>query len=402
MATRPDYYKTLGVDKKATAEDIKKAYRKLARQYHPDRNPDDKQSEARFKEISQAHDVLGDPEKRAQYDSGSGPFATGAGPGGGFGGFGNFDFDGASMGDILSNLFGGSTSGRRVRTQPRAERGADLEAQVSISFDQAVSGAQVPLQVPMRTTCPTCRGTGAKPGTTPTVCPRCEGRGIEPQGQGMFSISRPCSQCGGAGTIIEDPCPTCQGAGAVRTVKRMRVNIPAGVRDGSRVRLAGKGEPGRNGGPPGDLYLITHVSPSPLFTRKGDNLEVEVPLSIPEALRGAEVEVPTLNGTKTLRVRPGTAHGTVQRLRGEGPPKLGSGTGSPPARGDIHYRFVIDVPQHLSKDQESAVEQLSKTLDGNPRAGLFENGSAGGDGAASVDGEHHGGARATKAGGDGS
>jgi molecular chaperone DnaJ len=402
MATRPDYYKTLGVDKKATAEDIKKAYRKLARQYHPDRNPDDKQSEARFKEISQAHDVLGDPEKRAQYDSGSGPFATGAGPGGGFGGFGNFDFDGASMGDILSNLFGGSTSGRRVRTQPRAERGADLEAQVSISFDQAVSGAQVPLQVPMRTTCPTCRGTGAKPGTTPTVCPRCEGRGIEPQGQGMFSISRPCSQCGGAGTIIEDPCPTCQGAGAVRTVKRMRVNIPAGVRDGSRVRLAGKGEPGRNGGPPGDLYLITHVSPSPLFTRKGDNLEVEVPLSIPEALRGAEVQVPTLNGTKTLRVRPGTAHGTVQRLRGEGPPKLGSGTGSPPARGDIHYRFVIDVPQHLSKDQESAVEQLSKTLDGNPRAGLFENGSAGGDGAASVDGEHHGGARATKAGGDGS
>jgi molecular chaperone DnaJ len=401
MATRPDYYKTLGVDKKATAEDIKKAYRKLARQYHPDRNPDDKQSEARFKEISQAHDVLGDPEKRAQYDSGSGPFATGAGPGGGFGGFGNFDFDGASMGDILSNLFGGSTSGRRVRTQPRAERGADLEAQVSISFDQAVSGAQVPLQVPMRTTCPTCRGTGAKPGTTPTVCPRCEGRGIEPQGQGMFSISRPCSQCGGAGTIIEDPCPTCQGAGAVRTVKRMRVNIPAGVRDGSRVRLAGKGEPGRNGGPPGDLYLITHVSPSPLFTRKGDNLEVEVPLSIPEALRGAEVQVPTLNGTKTLRVRPGTAHGTVQRLRGEGPPKLGSGTGSPPARGDIHYRFVIDVPQHLSKDQESAVEQLSKTLDGNPRAGLFENGS-GGDGAASVDGEHHGGARATKAGGDGS
>jgi molecular chaperone DnaJ len=395
MATRPDYYKTLGVDKKATAEDIKKAYRKLARQYHPDRNPDDKQSEARFKEISQAHDVLGDPEKRAQYDSG-------AGPGGGFGGFGNFDFDGASMGDILSNLFGGSTSGRRVRTQPRAERGADLEAQVSISFDQAVSGAQVPLQVPMRTTCPTCRGTGAKPGTTPTVCPRCEGRGIEPQGQGMFSISRPCSQCGGAGTIIEDPCPTCQGAGAVRTVKRMRVNIPAGVRDGSRVRLAGKGEPGRNGGPPGDLYLITHVSPSPLFTRKGDNLEVEVPLSIPEALRGAEVQVPTLNGTKTLRVRPGTAHGTVQRLRGEGPPKLGSGTGSPPARGDIHYRFVIDVPQHLSKDQESAVEQLSKTLDGNPRAGLFENGSAGGDGAASVDGEHHGGARATKAGGDGS
>jgi molecular chaperone DnaJ len=388
MATRPDYYKTLGVDKQATAEDIKKAYRKLARQYHPDRNPDDKQAEARFKEISQAHDVLGDPEKRKQYDSGSGAFAGGAGPGGGFGGFGNFDFDASSMGDILSNLFGGSTSGRRVRTKPRAEKGADLEAQVSISFDQAVSGAQVPLQVPMHASCPTCHGTGAKPGTAPSVCPRCEGRGIETQGQGMFSISQPCSLCGGSGTVIEDPCPTCNGAGAVRTVKRLRVNIPAGVRDGSRIRLAGKGEPGRNGGPPGDLYLITHVDPSPLFKRKGDNLEVEVPLTIPEALRGAEVKVPTLNGTKTLRVRPGTVSGTVQRLRGEGPPKLGGkgaagGAGGTQQKGDIHYRFVIDVPQNLSKEQEEAIEELSKSMgSSDPRAGLFKNGSASSTGAA--------------------
>jgi molecular chaperone DnaJ len=383
MATRPDYYKTLGVDRKATPEEIKKAYRKLARAYHPDRNPDDKQAEARFKEISQAHDVLGDPDKRKQYDSGTGPFASGAGAGGpGFGGFSNFDFDASSMGDILSNLFGGSASGRRVRTQPRGERGADLETQVSITFDQAVAGAQIPLQVPMNTSCPTCRGTGAKPGTTPSVCPRCEGRGIETQGQGMFSISQPCSQCGGTGTVIEDPCPTCHGAGAVRTVKRLRVNVPAGVKDGSRIRLAGKGEPGRNGGPPGDLYLITHVSPSPLFTRKGDNLEVEVPLSIPEALSGAEVQVPTLSGTKTLRVRPGTAHGTVQRLRGEGPPKLGGSE-----RGDIHYRFVIDVPQDLSKEQQSAVDQLSKTLGGDPRAGLFksENGKAAKGGATDAD-----------------
>ncbi len=375
MATRPDYYKTLGVDRKATPEEIKKAYRKLARAYHPDRNPDDKQAEARFKEISQAHDVLGDPDKRRQYDTGTGPFAAGGagGPGSGFGGFGNFDFDASSMGDILSNLFGGSASGRRVRTKPRGERGADLEAQVSITFDQAVAGAQIPLQVPMNASCPTCHGTGAKPGTAPSVCPRCEGRGIETQGQGMFSISQPCSQCGGTGTVIEDPCPTCHGAGAVRTVKRLRVNVPAGVKDGSRIRLAGKGEPGRNGGPDGDLYLITHVSPSPLFTRKGDNLEVEVPLSIPEALSGAEVQVPTLSGTKTLRVRPGTAHGTVQRLRGEGPPKLGRSSSE---HGDIHYRFVIDVPRELSKEQQSAVEQLSKTLGGDPRAGLFENGSA--------------------------
>jgi len=373
MATRPDYYKTLEVEKKSTPEEIKKSYRKLARRYHPDRNPDDDSAEARFKEISQAYDVLGDPEKRKQYDSGSGPYAAGAGAGAGFGGFGNFDFDSASMGDILSNLFGGSASGRRVRTKPRAERGPDLETEVSITFDQAVSGAQVPLQVPMQATCPTCRGTGAKPGTTPKVCPRCEGRGIETQGQGMFSISQPCSMCGGAGTVIEDPCPTCHGAGAIRTVKRLRVNIPAGVRDGSRIRLAGKGEPGRNGGPAGDLYLTTHVSPSPLFKRKGENLEVEVPLSIPEALRGAEVKVPTLNGSKTLRVRPGTASGTVQRLRGEGPPKLGS---NPPQKGDIHYRFVIDVPDELSKEQEEAIEALSQTLGEDPRAGLFENGAA--------------------------
>jgi len=366
MAARPDYYKALGVDKKASADEIKKAYRKLARRYHPDRNPDDKRAEERFKEISQAYDVLGDPEKRKQYDSGTGPFATG-GPGGGFGGFGNFDFDASSMGDILSNLFGGG--GRAQRQRPRAERGGDLEASVSISFDQAIEGAQVPLSVPMRASCPTCHGTGAKPGTTPIVCPRCEGRGIETQGQGMFSISQPCSRCGGSGTIIEEPCPTCHGSGAVRTLKRLRVNIPAGVRDGSRIRLAGKGEPGRRGGPPGDLYLITHVAPSPVFKRKGDNLEVEVPLSIPEALRGAEVQVPTLSGTKTLRVRPGTTHGTVQRLRGEGPPKLGGGT---PPRGDLHYRFVIDVPQRLDAEQEKAVEALSKTLNGNPRARLFE------------------------------
>jgi molecular chaperone DnaJ len=392
MATRPDYYKTLGVDKKATPEEIKKAYRKLARQYHPDRNPGDKDAEAKFKEISQAHDVLGDPEKRKQYDSGSGPFATGAGPGGGFGGFGNFDFDASSMGDILSNLFGGSgggEAGRGGRQRTRPERGADLEAQVSISFEQAVRGAQVPLQVPMRASCDTCHGTGAKPGTTPSVCPRCEGRGIETQGQGMFSISQPCSRCGGSGTIIEDPCPTCHGSGAVRTVKRLRVNIPAGVRDGSRIRLAGKGEAGRRGGPPGDLYLVTHVTSSPVFKRKGENFEVEVPLTVPEALTGAEVKVPTLAGSKTLRVAPGTAHGTIQRLRGEGPPKLNSG--SPPAKGDIHYRFVIDVPKELSEQQRQAVQALADSFNGaDPRARLFAGARAGagadggeaGDGAA--------------------
>jgi molecular chaperone DnaJ len=209
--------------------------------------------------------------------------------------------------------------------------------------------------------------TGAKPGTTPKVCPVCNGRGIESQSQGIFSISQPCSNCGGSGTVIEYPCPTCNGTGAQRSVRRLRVNIPAGVRDGSRIRLAGKGEPGPRGGDPGDLFVITRVKESPVFKHVGDNLEVEVPLTIPEAIRGAVIEVPTLSGSKRLRVPRGTKHGTVQRLRGEGPPRLG-GKG----RGDIHYRFVIDVPASLSPEQTEAVDKLSEVINGDPRAKLFE------------------------------
>src|SRR5579862_1037998 len=364
MAARPDYYKILGVGKGASDEEIKKAYRKLARKYHPDRNPGDKAAEERFKEISQAHDVLSDSEKRKAYDRGTGPFAFGT-QGGGFdpgavaGGFG----------DILSNLFGGAAGTGRERTGGRAtgpQRGRDLETEVSLSFDQAVNGAQVPLSVPTSQPCPTCHGTGAKPGTSPKVCPVCGGRGVENESQGIFSISQPCSRCHGAGTIIEDPCPTCGGSGAQRTVKRLRVNIPAGVKDGSRIRLAGKGEAGPRGSEPGDLYVITRVEESPVSRRVGDNLEVEVPLSIPEAVRGGVVEVPTLNASKRLHVAPGTKHGTGQRLRGEGPARLG-GRG----RGDIHYRFVIDVPTSLSPEQEDAVDKLSQVMNGNPRAELF-------------------------------
>ena len=328
MAGRTDYYKTLGVGKGASDEEIKKAYRKLARQYHPDRNPGDKQAEENFKEISQAHDVLSDPEKRKAYDRGQGRSAGSRG--------GNFDPSafGGGFSDILSNLFGGGagagTAGR-TRRRPRADhvgrttgaqpQGRDLETEVSLTFDQAVHGAQVPLSVPTSQPCPTCHGTGAKPGTTPKVCPVCDGRGIESQSQGIFSISQPCSNCGGSGTVIEDPCPTCGGTGAQRSVRKLRVNIPAGVHDGSRIRLAGKGEAGLRGGEPGDLYVITRVQESPVFKTVGDNLEVEVPLTIPEAVRGAIVEVPTLNGSKRLRVPAGTKHGTVQRLRGEGPPQ---------------------------------------------------------------------------------
>ena len=370
MASRPDYYKILGVGKNASDEEIKKAYRKLARQYHPDRNPGDKKAEERFKEISQAHDVLSDADKRKAYDRGTGPFGFATGGGGGFdpGAFGG------SFSDILSNLFGGGgaqrgPAGRQgdVRAGRAAPRGRDLETEVSMTFDQAVNGAQLPLAVPTSKACPTCHGTGAKPGSTPKVCPVCDGRGVEAQSQGIFSISQPCSNCGGSGTVIEDPCQTCGGSGAQRSVRRLRVNIPAGVHDGSRVRLAGKGEAGLRGSQPGDLYVITRVSDSPVFKWAGDNLEVEVPLTIPEAMQGAVVEVPTLNGSKRLRVAPGTKHGTVQRLRGEGPPRLG-GKG----RGDIHYRFLIDVPEKLTPEQQEAVDRLSKVMNGDPRAKLFE------------------------------
>ena len=364
MAAVNDPYKTLGVDKKASDEEIKKAYRKLAREYHPDRNKDDANAEERFKEVQEAYSILSDAEKRKAYDSGGGIFGGGFDPGsfrtgapaGGFGG---------GFGDILSDLFG-NAGGRGGGRTPGPERGRDLETEVHISFEQAMEGAQIPVSVPLSAPCPTCRGTGAKPGTQPTICSLCNGRGVEAESQGLFSISQPCRRCHGTGTEIKDPCPTCQGSGRTRQVKRYRVNIPAGVKEGSRVRLAGKGEAGPRGGDTGDLYVITHVADSPVFTRKGDNLEVEVPITIPEAIRGATIEVPTLAGSKRIRVPPGTKHGTVQRLRGEGPPKL-----SARGRGDIHYRLAIDVPSSLSKEQQEVVDELATVIDGNPRESLL-------------------------------
>jgi molecular chaperone DnaJ len=353
-----DFYQTLGVAKNASQDEIKKAYRKLARKLHPDRNPGDKNAEEQFKQVQEAYSVLSDSEKRKQYDTG-GMFGGGSG---GFrfdpsasrtGGFGSF-------GDIISDLFGRGGGG------PQRQRGRDLEAEVRLGFDQAIAGTQVSVSVPKDELCPTCGGSGAKPGTSPKICPRCDGRGIETEGQGMFSISQPCGLCGGRGTVVDEPCPTCNGSGSAHQVKRYRVKVPAGVKDGSRIRLAGKGEPGTGGGAAGDLYVVTRVSPSAVFKRKGDDLEVEVPISIVEAVKGGTVEVPTLDGTKRIRVPAGTRDGALQRLRGEGPPKL-SGRG----RGDIHYRFRIEIPKTLNKEQRDAIEKLAEVMNGDPRSELM-------------------------------
>jgi len=360
MADR-DLYSVLGVSRKASAEEIKKAYRKLARTYHPDRNPGDDEAEERFKEVQEAYDTLSDPKKRSEYDSG-GKF-SGFGPGG-FGG-GGFTSD---LGDIFSTVFG-----RRGAQREASARGRDLETEVQLSFQQAMDGAEVRVTVPKQATCATCGGSGAKPGTSPTVCPRCHGRGIDSESQGFFSISQPCPRCGGRGEIIESPCETCGGSGLTMQRKRYRVKVPPGVRDGSRIRVAGKGEDGPRGGPPGDLYVITRVSASPVFKQRADgNLDVTVPITIAEAIEGGTIDVPTLNGTKRIRIPAGTKHGTVQRLRGEGPPKPGSR-----GRGDILYRLEIEVPDKLTRDQKQALGEFATAMnDHDPREHLLREASA--------------------------
>jgi molecular chaperone DnaJ len=363
-----DLYSVLGVSKKAPADEIKKAYRKLAREYHPDRNPGDEQAEERFKEVQEAYDTLSDPEKRKQYDAG-GMFA-GFGPrgfGGAGAGAGGFTSD---LGDIFSTFF----SRRGGGPQQASVRGRDLETEVRLSFEQAMEGTEVSVTVPKQSTCATCGGSGAKPGTSPITCPRCGGRGIDSESQGFFSISQPCPQCGGTGEIIEAPCETCGGSGLTVQRKRYRVKIPPGVHDGSRIRVAGKGEDGPRGGPPGDLYVTTRVAPSPVFKQRPDgNLEVTVPITIAEAIQGGTIEVPTLNGTKRIRIPAGTESGTVQRLRGEGPARPG-GRG----RRDILYRLEIEVPRDLNREQKEALGEFASAMnDHEPRGRLLRLASSG-------------------------
>jgi molecular chaperone DnaJ len=371
-----DYYSTLGVPKNAPASEIKKAYRKLAQKHHPDANAGDKEAEERFKEISSAYDVLGDEEKRKQYDEVREMAAsgfTGGTPGGspGPGGrvrYENVNFQGGDFGDIgdLGDLFsmftgGGGRGGARSRRG--AARGADLETEVRISFDDAMKGTTVPVRIKGPATCSTCGGSGAEPGTSPVTCPQCGGSGTISVNQGPFSIAQSCPQCSGTGRIIEHPCPTCHGSGTVTKTRRFSVRIPPGVKDGARIRVKGRGEPGPPGSPPGDLYVVVRVAPHKLFGRKGSDLTLDLPVSYSEAALGANVPVPTLNGPVTLKVPSGTKPGRTFRIRGEGAPRKGG-------HGDMLVTVKLDVPSKLSREEKDLLKQLKDAERESPRKGL--------------------------------
>ena len=367
-----DLYDALGVAKGASADDIKKAYRKLARQYHPDRNPDDKAAEERFKEIQAAYDVLSDPEKRKRYDEFGSVNGTGRGAGPGAGGFdfGNVnlrDFDLGDLGDLFGGVFGRGGGRGGTRTRPQGQRGGDVEATVNVSFEDSLRGMETRVPVEITTSCRECGGTGARPGTAPKICPDCNGRGVRAESQGLFALSQPCPRCRGNGTVIEQPCPRCAGSGRERRTKRYQVKIPAGVKDGTRIRLKGKGEPGIGGGEPGDLYVVTRVTPSRLFTRRGDDLVLDVPVTYAEAALGTEVEVPTPDrGRISLRIPAGSQDGKLLRVRGQGAPHLNA-----PGRGDLLARVKLTVPKKLTKAERDALEQLRKASRENPREEAF-------------------------------
>jgi molecular chaperone DnaJ len=342
----PNPYDTLGVPKNASADEIKKAYRKLAREHHPDASGGD---EARFKEIQGAYDLLSDPERRQQYDTfGSANGRTG---GGGFGGGGGPQFADFDLSDLFGGIFGGG--GGRQRG-PVPERGTDVETHTTLSFDDALRGAEVRVPVELETACRTCGGTGAEPGTAPTVCPQCGGRGVVSDSQGLFSLSHPCPRCRGNGTIVEHPCKTCRGSGRERTTKNFNVKIRPGIKDGARIRVGGKGEAGRNGGPAGDLYVVVHVEPSPLYTRRGDDLIVEVPVGYADAALGASVDVPTPEGPIALKVPAGSQPGKLLKVKGRGAPKPKGG------KGDLLARLKLTVPEKVSKQERELLEELRK------------------------------------------
>ena len=340
-------YEALGVSKNASQDELKKAYRKLVREVHPDRNPG---SEERFKEVQGAYDVLSDPEKRKQYDRfGSANGQPGAGAGGTTFDFGDFD-----LGDIFGGLF--NRGGGRQQPQ-RGQRGNDVEVEVRVSFEDALQGVQTTVPVQLELACHTCHGTGAAPGTTPIVCPNCNGSGVVATSQGLFALQQPCPQCRGMGSIVQTPCPTCRGAGRERRTKRYTVKIPAGVKDGTRIKLKGKGEAGFGGAAAGDLFVVTRVEPSKIYERRGDDLVVTVPVSFPTAALGGTVEAPTPGGAVSLKIPAGTEDGKLLRIKGRGAPRL-KGDG----HGDVLARVRIEVPKKTTKKQRELLEELGKTI----------------------------------------
>jgi len=354
MATKADYYELLGVSRSASEEEVKKAYRKAALRYHPDRNPGDKAAEEKFKALSEAYQVLSDAKKRELYDS----YGHAAFEQGGTGFSGGFDFS-TSFEDIFGDIFGdffGTGTGRGSRR--RGRRGEDLSYNLEISFEEAAFGTEKTISVPRMAVCDTCRGKGTKPGTSPKTCATCHGSGQVRFQQGFFTIARTCNQCGGQGVVITDPCATCRGTGAAPKTATLQVKIPAGVDSGARLKLRGEGEASPAGGPPGDLYVLIRVREHPLFKRHNNEVICEVPISFPQAALGAEIEVPTLEGKLKMKVPPGTQSGNVFRLRGKGIVDLHSG-----GRGDQLVRVVVEVPRKLTARQRELLEEFAR-LDG--------------------------------------
>jgi molecular chaperone DnaJ len=351
-------YDTLGVKKGASSDEIKKAYRKLARRYHPDANPGDSSSEERFKQVQHAYDVLSDDEKRKAYDRfGATNGRVGGGPGGAGVDFGDFDL--GDLGDFLGGIFGGGAGGGRGGRgrHTQAVRGNDVETEVRLSFEDSLRGAEAKVPVELTVACSECGGTGAQPGTAPVICPECNGRGVKAESQGLFALSQPCPRCRGNGTVIEKPCSKCHGSGRERRLRTYTVKIKPGVKDGTKIRLKGKGEAGGHGGPAGDLVVVTRVEPSRLYERRGDDLVVSVPVSFPTAALGGSVEVPTPEGTVSLKIPAGSEEGKLLRIKGRGAPKLqGSG------KGDVLARVHIEVPKRVNKRERELLEELGKVL----------------------------------------
>jgi len=363
-----DYYQVLGVPDTATAKEITKAYRQLARQHHPDTHPDDAASEERFKEISAAYDVLGDEQKRTEYDEVRrlGP-AAGGFNGGGPGGPGahSFNVGADGLGDLLGQMFGRGRRGGGASSSGGPRRGGDVEARLTLDFADAAKGLTTTLYLTTDAQCGTCSGSGAKPGTAPKVCSRCGGRGVIDDNQGFFSLSSPCPACGGRGVTIEQPCPTCHGTGVEKRAREVQARIPPGVADGQKIRLKGRGAAGRNGGPAGDLIVECHVTPHPLFSRDSDNLTVRVPISFAEAALGGTIDVPTLDGPwVTLRLKPGTQSGSRHRVRGKGIVRAKTA-------GDLIVTVDVQVPSELTDAQRSAIEALAAASPGSPRQRLM-------------------------------